>query len=98
MSCLARMLKQMAQRFNIAVLITNHVVLGSSGGTGGPPATKPALGETWRSQCHARVLFARAAHNTTSATLAASTMSATGQQTCFMLTEGGFMDVALAPT
>lgn len=89
----------MAQRFNIAVLITNHVVLGSSGGTGGPPATKPALGETWRSQCHARVLFARAAHNTTSATLAASTMSVSkdvGKFGCFAIASPTVVKCCLA--
>ncbi|XP_039689473.1 DNA repair protein RAD51 homolog 4 isoform X3 [Medicago truncatula] len=47
------LLKQLAHEHNIAVLVTNHVV----GGDDGNP--KPALGESWKSVPHVRLLLSR---------------------------------------
>ncbi|KAF3453812.1 hypothetical protein FNV43_RR04253 [Rhamnella rubrinervis] len=47
------LLKKLAHEYNIAVLLTNHTV----GGEGGIP--KPALGETWKTIPHVRLLLSR---------------------------------------
>ncbi|KAL5581088.1 hypothetical protein UlMin_013530 [Ulmus minor] len=47
------LLKKLAHDHNLAVLVTNHTV----GGEGGVP--KPALGETWKSIPHVRLLLSR---------------------------------------
>ncbi|KAK7257777.1 hypothetical protein RIF29_32000 [Crotalaria pallida] len=45
------LLKELAHEHNLAVLVTNHVV-GGEGGT-----SKPALGESWKSVPHVRLLL-----------------------------------------
>ncbi|KAJ7980910.1 DNA repair protein RAD51-like 4 [Quillaja saponaria] len=47
------LLKKLAHEHNLAVLVTNHMV----GGEGG--ITKPALGESWKSVPHVRLLLSR---------------------------------------
>ncbi|KAI3934093.1 hypothetical protein MKW92_025585 [Papaver armeniacum] len=48
------LLKKLAHKYNIAVLVTNHMV---GGGERGVP--KPALGESWKSVSHVRLLLSR---------------------------------------
>ncbi|XP_017411391.1 DNA repair protein RAD51 homolog 4 isoform X1 [Vigna angularis] len=47
------LLKKLAHEHNIAVLVTNHVVRGEDG------ISKPALGESWKSVPHVRLLFSQ---------------------------------------
>ncbi|XP_061337331.1 DNA repair protein RAD51 homolog 4 [Gastrolobium bilobum] len=47
------LLKNIAHDHNIAVLVTNHVVAGEDG------ISKPALGESWKSVPHVRLLLSR---------------------------------------
>ncbi|XP_042512418.1 DNA repair protein RAD51 homolog 4 isoform X2 [Macadamia integrifolia] len=47
------LLKKLAHELNLSVLVTNHMV----GGDGG--ALKPALGESWKSVPHVRILLSR---------------------------------------
>lgn len=47
------LLKKLAYEYNLAVLVTNHMV-GGEGGT-----LKPALGESWKSIPHVRLLLSR---------------------------------------
>lgn len=47
------LLKKLAHEHNIAVLVTNHVVGGQEG------ISKPALGESWKSVPHVRLLLSR---------------------------------------
>ncbi|XP_010487958.1 PREDICTED: DNA repair protein RAD51 homolog 4-like isoform X2 [Camelina sativa] len=49
------MLKKLAHEHSIAILVTNHTV--GAGGEGGK--TKPALGETWKSIPHVRLMLSR---------------------------------------
>ncbi|CAN8305966.1 unnamed protein product [Cochlearia groenlandica] len=48
------LLKKLAHEHNIAVLVTNHTVSAGEGGK-----TKPALGETWKSIPHVRLMLSR---------------------------------------
>ncbi|CAN6890740.1 unnamed protein product [Brassica oleracea] len=54
MVALGYMLKKLAHEHNIAVLVTNHTV-----GAGESGKTKPALGETWKSIPHVRLMLSR---------------------------------------
>ncbi|XP_076891072.1 DNA repair protein RAD51 homolog 4-like [Bidens hawaiensis] len=47
------LLKKLADRHNIAVVITNHMVSGEGG------SLKPALGESWKNIPHVRLQFSR---------------------------------------
>ncbi|KAG4988632.1 hypothetical protein JHK84_031195 [Glycine max] len=47
------LLKKLAHEHNIAVLVTNHVVGGDDG------ISKPAMGESWKSVPHVRILLSR---------------------------------------
>ncbi|KAK7312501.1 hypothetical protein VNO77_36404 [Canavalia gladiata] len=47
------LLKKLANEHNLAVLVTNHVVGGEDG------ISKPALGESWKSVPHVRLLLSR---------------------------------------
>ncbi|PKI36394.1 hypothetical protein CRG98_043176 [Punica granatum] len=47
------LLKKLAHEYNIAVLVTNHTVGGNRG------TIKPALGESWKTIPHTRLLFFR---------------------------------------
>ncbi|XP_057449110.1 DNA repair protein RAD51 homolog 4 [Lotus japonicus] len=51
------LLKKLAHEYNIAALVTNHVVGGEDG------ISKPALGESWKSVSHVRLLLS---HDSTS--------------------------------
>ncbi|CAN1808581.1 DNA repair protein RAD51 homolog 4 [Linum perenne] len=53
MASLGVLLKKLAHEYNIAILVTNHMV----GGEGG--SLKPALGESWKSIPHVRLLLSR---------------------------------------
>lgn len=66
-----RLLRQVAEALNAAVLVTNHVVGASSFGRGPGPAGngalqhvstdyKPALGEQWRGVPHVRLQLSKA--------------------------------------
>nr|GMD17465.1 DNA repair protein RAD51 homolog 4 isoform X2 [Ipomoea batatas] len=46
-------LKQLADEHNLPVLVTNHMVAGEAG------LLKPALGESWKSIPHIRLLLSR---------------------------------------
>ncbi|XP_010521813.1 PREDICTED: DNA repair protein RAD51 homolog 4 [Tarenaya hassleriana] len=48
------LLKKLAHEHNIAVLVTNHTVGGGEGGN-----AKPALGQTWKSIPHVRLMLSR---------------------------------------
>lgn len=100
MLCVARMLKQAADAFSIAVLVTNHMVSGGAryegpAGAGiGQPDKKPALGEGWRSQAHVRVQLSRAEDGSADnggrlATLKSSTLMPCGQVIMLQLCEQG---------
>ncbi|KAJ0236016.1 DNA repair protein RAD51 4 [Hirschfeldia incana] len=54
MVALGYLLKKLAHEHNIAVLVTNHTV-----GAGESGKTKPALGETWKSIPHVRLMLSR---------------------------------------
>ncbi|KAL0797475.1 hypothetical protein Bca101_052649 [Brassica carinata] len=54
MVALGYLLKKLAHEHNIAVLVTNHTV-----GAGENGKTKPALGETWKSIPHVRLMLSR---------------------------------------
>ncbi|KAK9817811.1 hypothetical protein WJX72_002565 [[Myrmecia] bisecta] len=104
MICLARFLKHMAAYHRLAVLSTNHVVGGGGAGWGSKPEgsgsarsseTRPALGESWRSQPHVRVQLACGEGAARSATLKASALSACEHSVWFELCEAG--GVALEP-
>ncbi|PWA59538.1 Rad51 domain-containing protein [Artemisia annua] len=47
------LLKELADRHNIAVVVTNHMVSGEGG------TLKPALGESWKNVPHVRLQFSR---------------------------------------
>ncbi|ONK76985.1 uncharacterized protein A4U43_C02F1930 [Asparagus officinalis] len=47
------LLKKLADEYNLAVLVTNHMVSGEGG------SLKPALGESWKSVPHVRLLLSR---------------------------------------
>ncbi|XP_028775720.1 DNA repair protein RAD51 homolog 4 isoform X2 [Neltuma alba] len=47
------LLKKLAHEHNLAVLVTNHMVGGDSG------TSKPALGESWKTVPHVRILLSR---------------------------------------
>ncbi|XP_021681160.2 DNA repair protein RAD51 homolog 4 isoform X2 [Hevea brasiliensis] len=53
------LLKKLAHELNIAVLVTNHMVAGEGGNL------KPALGESWKSIPHVRLLLSRDQGNKT---------------------------------
>nr|ADE77590.1 unknown [Picea sitchensis] len=53
MISLGVVLKKLALEYSIAVLITNHIVVDKTG------TSKPALGESWKSMPHVRLLLSR---------------------------------------
>ncbi|KAD3336404.1 hypothetical protein E3N88_31923 [Mikania micrantha] len=53
MSSVGYLLKKLADRHNIAVVVTNHMVSGEGG------ILKPALGESWKNIPHVRLQFSR---------------------------------------
>ncbi|CAN1230769.1 DNA repair protein RAD51 homolog 4 [Linum grandiflorum] len=54
MTSLGFLLKKLAHEHNIAVLVTNHMVGAGEGGS-----LKPALGESWKSIPHVRLMLSR---------------------------------------
>lgn len=63
----ARTLKALAVRHSMAVIVVNHIV-------GGAQDPRPALGEHWRSQPHARVHLVRRPGSVRAAVLKSSTL------------------------
>ncbi|CAI9097349.1 OLC1v1033749C1 [Oldenlandia corymbosa var. corymbosa] len=53
MASVGFLLKKLAHEHNLAVLMTNHMVAGEGG------ITKPALGESWKSIPHVRLMLSR---------------------------------------
>lgn len=53
MISLGVVLKKLALEYSVAVLITNHIVVDKTG------TSKPALGESWKSMPHVRLLLSR---------------------------------------
>lgn len=53
MTSTGNLLKKIAHEYNVCILVTNHMV----GGEGG--SSKPALGESWKSIPHVRLLLSR---------------------------------------
>ncbi|XP_048323770.1 DNA repair protein RAD51 homolog 4 isoform X2 [Ziziphus jujuba] len=74
------LLKKLAHEHNIAILVTNHTV----GGEGGIP--KPALGETWKSIPHVRLLLSRdRGNNICSVSIIKHSSMASGKAASFMI-------------
>ncbi|XP_020101806.1 DNA repair protein RAD51 homolog 4 isoform X2 [Ananas comosus] len=73
-------LKKLAHEFNLAVLVTNHMV----GGEGG--IIKPALGESWKNIPHVRLVVSRDQQsNVFTATVLKHTMRASGRTAKFVI-------------
>ncbi|KAJ4971642.1 hypothetical protein NE237_004741 [Protea cynaroides] len=77
------LLKKLAHEHSLSVLVTNHMV----GGEGG--ALKPALGESWKSVPHVRILLScdRGGNNLYYASLLKHPTVASGQAVRFMIEE-----------
>ncbi|XP_060972952.1 DNA repair protein RAD51 homolog 4 isoform X3 [Cannabis sativa] len=74
------LLKKLAHEHNLAVLVTNHTV----GGEGGVP--KPALGETWKSIPHVRLLLSRdRENNATTVSIVKHSSVASGTTASFVI-------------
>ncbi|PON67006.1 Meiotic recombinase Dmc [Parasponia andersonii] len=74
------LLKKLADEHNLAILVTNHTV----GGEGGIP--KPALGETWKSIPHVRLLLSRdRGNNTCSVSIMKHSSLASGKAASFVI-------------
>ncbi|KAK9280265.1 hypothetical protein L1049_013953 [Liquidambar formosana] len=74
------LLKKLAHEHNVAVLVTNHMV-GGEGGT-----LKPALGESWKSIPHVRLLVSRDhGSNICNMSILKHTSMASGKATRFMI-------------
>ncbi|KFK32439.1 hypothetical protein AALP_AA6G241700 [Arabis alpina] len=63
MVAIGYLLKKLAHEHNIAILVTNHTVAAGEDGK-----TKPALGETWKSIPHVRLMLSRE-HNNNNCTI-----------------------------
>ncbi|KAG8060856.1 hypothetical protein GUJ93_ZPchr0002g26421 [Zizania palustris] len=73
MLSLAMILKKLADEHNLAVLVTNHMVAGNG-------APKPALGESWKTVPHVRLVFSRdRGSNICTATVLKHTLLASGR-------------------
>mmetsp|Transcript_571 Transcript_571/g.1723 ORF Transcript_571/g.1723 Transcript_571/m.1723 type:complete len:330 (-) Transcript_571:687-1676(-) len=86
MVCLARGLHRLACEFCMAVVVTNHLV---RSGKGDGDSMKPALGEHWRCQPHARMVLEQGPEGQRRVVLAKSTIGGTGCVAAFELWEGG---------
>lgn len=53
MASTGSLLKKIAHEYNVCVLVTNHMVSAEGG------SSKPALGESWKSIPHVRLLLSR---------------------------------------
>eukprot|EP00271_Cylindrocystis_brebissonii_P016502 TRINITY_DN4019_c0_g3_i2.p1 TRINITY_DN4019_c0_g3~~TRINITY_DN4019_c0_g3_i2.p1 ORF type:complete len:175 (+),score=28.89 TRINITY_DN4019_c0_g3_i2:248-772(+) len=89
MMSLSRKLKQMAVELRLAVLITNHTVAGEGGDS------KPALGESWKSVPHTRLLLRRPDASSTkcTASLIKHSFQRVGEEASFSITGGGVQAV-----
>ncbi|CAN6442493.1 unnamed protein product [Victoria cruziana] len=77
------LLKRLAIEYNVAVLVTNHMV----GGEGG--ILKPALGESWKRLPHIRLLLSREPdNNICTVSILKHTSVALGRTTTFVLPKG----------
>ncbi|CAN1230763.1 DNA repair protein RAD51 homolog 4 [Linum grandiflorum] len=82
MTSLGFLLKKLAHEHNIAVLVTNHMVGAGEGGS-----LKPALGESWKSIPHVRLMLSRS-HGSNSckfSTLKHPSMQASGRSASFTI-------------
>ncbi|KAL5769039.1 hypothetical protein ACOSQ2_015822 [Xanthoceras sorbifolium] len=76
------LLKKLAHEHNLAVVVTNHTV----GGEGG--ASKPALGESWKSVPHVRLLVSRnRGSSSCSVSILKHPSMASGKATEFVISE-----------
>ncbi|KAH6765620.1 DNA repair RAD51-like protein [Perilla frutescens var. hirtella] len=74
------LLKELAHEYNICVMVTNHMVGGEAG------VSKPALGESWKSIPHVRLLLSRNySSNGSSITVLKHPCLATGKSTDFVV-------------
>ena len=89
--CLSCMLKAMADRYSLVVVVINHTVSSWPGGAPAPntsaPAqtsgSKPAMGEVWRGQAHVRLQLSNMAGTLKKATLLAFTFVSCMRTTLF---------------
>lgn len=80
MISLAMILKKLAYEHNLAVLVTNHMVSAGNG------AVKPALGESWKSVPHVRLMISREhSSNICTGTVLKHTLLASGRTAKFVL-------------
>ncbi|BDA46231.1 DNA repair protein RAD51 homolog 4 [Coccomyxa sp. Obi] len=84
MVCLGRLVKQIAQRFSLVALTTNHIV-------GGYEDVRPALGETWKAQAHLRLVLTCKGPTLRKATLAACSIAPCGGSVFLDLCVGGLV-------
>jgi len=85
-------LKKLALENHLAVLITNHTV----GGEGGQP--KPALGESWKSMPHVRLLLERdPISDVCQASIVKHTSIACNSQVAFRITRTGLKPLKESP-
>ncbi|KQK16266.1 DNA repair protein RAD51 homolog 4 isoform X1 [Brachypodium distachyon] len=79
MISVAMILKKLADKHNLSVLVTNHTV----GGNGAP---KPALGESWKAVPHVRLMISRDhGSNMYTATVLKHTLLASGRHMKFVV-------------
>uniref|UniRef100_A0ACD5ULN9 Uncharacterized protein n=1 Tax=Avena sativa TaxID=4498 RepID=A0ACD5ULN9_AVESA len=77
MISVAMILKKLADKHNLSVLVTNHMVAGNG-------APKPALGESWKAVPHIRLMISRdRGSNICTATILKHTLMASGRHLRF---------------
>ncbi|CAM0905861.1 unnamed protein product [Alopecurus aequalis] len=77
MISVAMILKKLADKHNLSVLVTNHMVAGNG-------APKPALGESWKAVPHIRLMISRdRGSNICTATILKHTLLASGRHVKF---------------
>jgi len=77
MISVAMILKKLADEHNLSVLVTNHMVSAGNG------AVKPALGESWKTVPHVRLMISRE-NNICTATVLKHTLLASGRTAKFV--------------
>jgi RAD51-like protein 3 len=105
MLSLSRMVKQCADRYKLAAVVSNHVVGGGGSSIWPPPSgtssssrssTKPALGEHWRNQCSWRVQLSIVQSGGMGMRVAerlASPLHGPGAKAWFRITEEGLISI-----
>ncbi|XP_066391325.1 DNA repair protein RAD51 homolog 4-like [Miscanthus floridulus] len=80
MISVAMILKKLAYKHNLSVLVTNHMVSAGNG------AVKPALGESWKAVPHVRLVISRVhGSNICTATVLKHTLLASGRTAKFVV-------------